>query len=106
MPVRWAMASALSLIVGTGITVAAAATQTYIGKYVPVPIHGRVFAILGALKDGLAIPPLLILGGIAAVTGVGLVITLAPLALLIVALGVARASRAWHGRYYQSGMLG
>ncbi|MCA9850857.1 MAG: MFS transporter [Dehalococcoidia bacterium] len=106
VPAEVKMASALSLIVGTGITVAAAATQTYIGKYVPVPIHGRVFAILGALKDGLAIPPLLILGGIAAVTGVGLVITLAPLALLIVALGVARASRAWHGRYYQSGMLG
>ena len=30
--------------------IAAAATQTYIGKYVPVPIHGRVFAILGALN--------------------------------------------------------
>src|SRR5690606_10329479 len=31
------MASALSLVVGTGITVAAAATQTYVGKFVPVP---------------------------------------------------------------------
>ena len=93
-----AMASALSLVVGTGITVAAAATQTYVGKYVPVPIHGRVFAILGALKDGLAIPPLLVLGAISAYTGVGLVITLAPLALIVVALGVARASRSWHGR--------
>jgi len=92
------MASALSLIVGAGITVAAAATQTYVGKYVPVPIHGRVFAILGALKDGLAIPPLLILGVIASCTGVGLVITLAPLALTVVAFGVARASRSWHGR--------
>ncbi len=100
-PAEVEMASALSLVVGTGITIAAAATQTYIGKYVPVPIHGRVFAILGALKDGLAIPPLLILGGVAAVTGVGVVITLAPLALLVVALGVARASRAWHGRYTQ-----
>lgn len=99
------MASALSLLVGTGITLAAAATQTYIGKFVPVPIHGRVFALLGALKDGLAIPPLLVLGAVASVTGVGLMITLAPLSLLVVALGVARASRAWHGRYGQPGLF-
>lgn len=105
VPPEVEMASALSLIVGTGITTAAAATQTYVGKFVPVPIHGRVFAILGALKDGLAIPPLLILGAISAFTGVGLVITLAPLALLFVAFGVARASRAWHGRRSQPGMF-
>lgn len=96
------MASALSLLVGTSITVAAAATQTYIGKFVPVTIHGRVFAILGALKDGLAIPPLLVLGAISSITGVGMVITLAPLALVVVAYGVARASRAWHGRHTAS----
>jgi len=103
VPPEVEMASALSLIVGTGITTAAAATQTYVGKFVPVPIHGRVFAILGALKDGLAIPPLLVLGAISAFTGVGLVITLAPLALLFVAFGVARASRSWHGRRTQPG---
>jgi len=99
------MAAAISLLVGTGITVAAAATQTYIGKYVPVPIHGRVFALLGALKDGLAIPQLLILGAFAAAVGVGAVITLAPLALLLIAYGVARASTAWHGRRPQSRII-
>lgn len=105
VPPEVEMASALSLVVGASITVAAAATQTYIGKFVPVPIHGRVFAILGALKDGLAIPPLLVLGAVAAVTGVGLVITLAPLALIVVAFGVARASRAWHARSTQPGLF-
>ena len=105
VPADVEMASALSLLVGTGITTAAAATQTYVGKYVPVAIHGRVFAILGALKDGLAIPPLLVLGAVAAYTGVGLVITLAPLALLLVAYAVARASRAWHGRQPRSNLF-
>lgn len=98
VPAQVEMASALSLFVGLGITVAAAATQTYIGRYVPIAIHGRVFALLGAMKDGLAIPPLLLLGAVAGHTGVGLTITLAPLALLAVAFGLVRASRTWHGR--------
>ncbi len=99
------MAAAISLVVGTGITVAAAATQTYIGKYVPVAIHGRVFALLGALKDGLAIPQLLILGGAAAAIGVSAVVTLAPLALLLVSYGVAKGSTAWHGRMPRSRII-
>ena len=102
VPPQVEMASALSLFVGAGITLAAAATQTYIGRYVPVAIHGRVFALLGAMKDGLAIPPLLVLGLVAGYTGVGVTITLAPLALLLVAAGLARASRTWHGRQPRS----
>lgn len=99
------MAAAISLLVGAGITLAAAATQTYIGKYVPVAIHGRVFALLGALKDGLAIPQLLLLGAVAASVGVGVVVTLAPLALLVFAYALARASTAWHGRTPRSRIL-
>ena len=103
-PLTGALLAAAALV-GAALAVpqsAAAATQTYIGKFVPVTIHGRVFAILGALKDGLAIPPLLVLGAISSITGVGMVITLAPLALVVVAYGVARASRAWHGRHTAS----
>jgi hypothetical protein len=100
------MAAAISLVVGAGITVAAAATQTYIGRYVPVAIHGRVFALLGALKDGLAIPQLLLLGALSGAVGVSSVITLAPLALLAIAYGVARASMAWHGRQPRSRLIG
>lgn len=99
------MAAAISLVVGTGITIAAAATQTYIGRYVPVAIHGRVFALLGALKDGLAIPQLILLGAVATAVGVSAVITLAPLALLVIAYGVARASTAWHGRMPRSRLV-
>jgi hypothetical protein len=100
------MAAAISLVVGAGITVAAAATQTYIGRYVPVAIHGRVFALLGTLKDGLAIPQLLLLGALSGAVGVSAVITLAPLALLVIAYGVARASMAWHGRQPRSRLIG
>lgn len=99
------MAAAISLLVGAGITLAAAATQTYIGRFVPVAIHGRVFALLGALKDGLAIPQLLLLGAVASSIGVGAVVTIAPVALLAIAYGVARASTAWHGRMPRSRIL-
>ncbi|MDA0270961.1 MAG: MFS transporter [Chloroflexi bacterium] len=89
------MAGAISLFVGLGMTLAAAATQTYIGRYVPVYIHGRVFALLGTLKDGLAMPQLIIMGAIASRLGVGTVLTLAPAMLLLVAFGIAQASKSW-----------
>lgn len=89
------MAGALSLVVGLGMTLAAAATQTYIGKYVPVPIHGRVFALLGTLKDALAMPQLIVLGVVASRVGVGTMLTVAPLMLLLVAYVLARASAVW-----------
>ncbi len=97
------MAGAISLIVGLGMTLAAAATQTYIGKYVPVEIHGRVFALLGTLKDALAMPQLIALGAFASVIGVGMVLTVAPLLLLLLAFAMARASATFRrpaaGRY-------
>jgi MFS family permease len=86
-------AAALALVLGLGMTLAAAATQTYIGRNVPVAIHGRVFALLGALKDGLAMPQLLLLGAVAGAIGVGRVMTIAPFALLLVALVLARYAR-------------
>jgi hypothetical protein len=89
------MAGAISLFVGLGMTLAAAATQTYIGRYVPVHIHGRVFALLGTLKDGLAMPQLIVMGAVASRMGVGTVLTLAPAMLLLVAFGIAKASASW-----------
>ena len=99
------VAASISLVVGAGITIAAAATQTYVGKYVPVAIHGRVFALMGALKDGLAIPPLLVLGALSGTTGVGAVLTLAPVLLLVAAYVLVRLSTAWHGRLPRSRVL-
>ena len=78
-------AGALSLFIGLGITLAAAATQTYIGKFVPVLIHGRIFALLGVLKDGLAIPQLIAISILADFIGVENVLTFAPIAILVIA---------------------
>src|SRR5690606_26138481 len=86
------MAGVLSLFIGLGMTLAAAATQTYIGRCVPTDVHGRVFAILGTLRDGLAMPQLLVLGAVAAAIGVQNVLTLAPFALLATAFAVERYS--------------
>ena len=92
---RVEMAGALSLPLGLGITLATAATQTYIGRYVPVRIHGRVFALLGVMRDGLAIGPLLGLGALAGVIGVRAVITLAPIALIAMAVSINWYASRW-----------
>jgi hypothetical protein len=89
------MAALLSIFLGFGVTLAAVATQTYISRAVPLRIQGRAFAMLGVLKDGLAIFPLLILGGLANVVGVDVVITIAPLFLLGLAIGLDRLVGRW-----------
>ncbi len=92
---RIEMAGLLSVPLGLGLTLAAAATQTYIGRYVPARIHGRVFALLGAMKDGLAIVPLLGLGALAGVVGVRAAITAAPIALVAIAYGLEWYAARW-----------
>ena len=91
------LASELSVFLGFGMTLAAAATQTYISRTVPLGIQGRTFALLGTMKDGLAIPPLLAFGALAAVVpgGVRSVLTVAPLVLLALAIGVDRVLARW-----------
>jgi len=84
-----AAAGLLSLPLGVGTTLAAAATQTYVGRYVPVPIHGRAFALLGVLKDGLSVVPLLGFGWAAGVFGIQPVLVVAPIALFALAAMVA-----------------
>ena len=86
-------AGALSLFIGLGITLAAAATQTYIGKFVPVVIHGRIFALLGVLKDGLAIPQLIAISILADFIGVENVLTFAPIAILLIASALLFTTR-------------
>ncbi|MPZ99408.1 MAG: MFS transporter [Dehalococcoidia bacterium] len=89
------MAGLLSLPLGMGVTLASAATMTYIGRYVPNAIHGRVFALLGVMKDGMAIPPLLLLGSVADIVGVRAVVTLAPVVLLLLAYGIVAYAARW-----------
>ncbi len=85
---RVELAAELSVFLGFGMTLAAAATQTYISRTAPLEVQGRTFALLGTMKDGLAIPALLMLGAVANVVGVRPVLTFAPLLLLALALGV------------------
>ena len=87
---RVELAAELSVFLGFGMTLAATATQTYISRTVPLGIQGRTFALLGTMKDGLAIPALLVLGAVAGIVGVRAVLTVAPLLLLALALGVDR----------------
>jgi MFS family permease len=82
-------ASLCSIPLGIGTTLAAAATQTYVGRNVPAAIHGRAFAVLGLLKDGLAVGPLLAFGYAASVVGIRPVLVSAPVALFALAAGVA-----------------
>ena len=58
-------------------------------------MQGRTFALLGTMKDGLAIPPLLILGVVAGVVGVRPVLAVAPILLLALAIGVDRLAGKW-----------
>ena len=57
----------------------------------PLRIQGRAFALLGLLKDGFAIPPLLLMGALASTVGVATVITVSPIFLLVLAIAIDRS---------------
>ena len=88
VPKEVEMAAILSISLGFGLTLAAASTQTYVSKYVPPTIQGRTFALLGVLKDGLAIASLLLLGVVSDAVGTATVLTFAPIVLVALAWGV------------------
>jgi len=100
------LAALLSVLLGAGMTLAAASAQTFVTRNVPLEIQGRTNALLGMLKDGLAIPSLLLLGMVAGVVGVRAVITVAPGLLLVAALLVDRYSARWRGVPTTNPLLG
>lgn len=100
------MAALLSVLLGAGMTLAAASAQTFVTRNVPLEIQGRTNALLGMLKDGLAIPSLFLLGTVAGVVGVRAVITVAPGLLLVAALLVDRYSARWRAAPPTSGLFG
>ncbi len=103
---RVEFAAMLSVLLGAGMTLAAAAAQTFVTRNVPLEIQGRTNAPLGMLKDGLAIPSLLLLGSVAGVVGVRSVITVAPGILLVAALFVDRYSARWRAATGENRILG
>ena len=99
------MAALLSMFLAAGVTLAVVATQTYISRTVPLRIQGRAFAMLGVMKDGFAIPPLIVLGAAANTVGVDTVITIAPIFLLALAVAIDRLISHF-SRTRAPGMLG
>ena len=89
------LAAQLSIVLGLSMTLAATAVQTYIARSIPLHIQGRTFALLGVMKDGMAIMALLLLGVAADLVSVGVVIALSPLLLLALALGIDRVAQRW-----------
>jgi MFS family permease len=89
VPKEVEVAAILSISLGFGLTLAAASTQTYVSRYVPPAIQGRTFALLGVLKDGLAIVSLLLIGVVSDAVGTATVLTVAPAVLVALAWAVA-----------------
>ncbi len=97
-------AALFAVPLGLGITSVTAAVQTYINRRVPERFQGRAFALQSTLKNGLAVGPLLALGGLASLLGVDNVLLVAPLALLAIALLLVRLSYRWAGEAAPAGV--
>lgn len=86
-------AGLLAFPLGFGVSLTTTAVQTYINRRVPEEIQGRVFAVQSTLKNGAAIIPLLMLGGMASMVGVAVVLVVSPFVLLAVAVVLLLLSR-------------
>ncbi len=90
-------AALLAVPLGFGLSLTTTAVQTYINRRVPLPYQGRTFAVQSTLKNGLAIIPLLTLGGAASVFGVDNVLIVSPFLLLAAAFALLRLSLRYSG---------
>jgi hypothetical protein len=85
-------AGLLAVPLAFGVALTTTCVQTYINRRVPIAYQGRTFALQGALRNGAAIPPLLMLGALAAEFGADTVLLFSPLLLLAVAYGLVYVS--------------
>ena len=88
-------AAVLALPLGFGLTTVTAAVHTYLNRYVPEKLQGRMFALQSTLKNIVVIGPLLALGALATVVGVETVLLFAPVFLLVMASIFAAESYVW-----------
>jgi MFS family permease len=88
-------AALLALPLGFGLTTVTAAVGTYINRYAPERLQGRLFALQSTLKNAVSIGPLLALGALATIVGVETVLLIAPVFLLVVAAVFATESYRW-----------
>jgi MFS family permease len=83
----------LSLVAGVGFVGMIVASQTIIQERVPVAVRGRVFAVQLVLSNLISIIPLVFLGGVADLVGVGPTMVALGVALLLAGLGTIWAHR-------------
>lgn len=77
-------AALLAMPLAFGVSLTAAAVQTYINRQVPLYLQGRTFAFQGAVRNGAAIAPLITMGALASLVGADVVLLASPFLLLIV----------------------
>ena len=101
---RLRTAALLALPLGYGLALSKISVQTYINRRLPVAYQSRAFALQNSLKHGLAIVPLLVLGGAATTFGVERVLVISPFALLGLAAVLVYLSYRFGGEEF-SGTL-
>ncbi len=86
-------ASLLALPLGFGLAAGTSAVSTYLNRNVEPTHQGRAFAMQSVLRNGLAIPPLLVLGAAAELWGVQRILIASPFLIALVGFGVVRLLR-------------
>jgi hypothetical protein len=82
----------ITVLMGLEVAFINAPAQTIIQERASPSIRGRVLAMQQTLTAGLAIPPLIVVAGAAAVIGTPATLTLAGLAIIVVGLVIVYMS--------------
>jgi hypothetical protein len=85
----------LTLAAGGAFVAIIVASQTIIQERVPVAVRGRVFAVQLVLSNAASVAPLLFLGGLADLIGVGPTLTLLGASVLAIAVITTRVHHGW-----------
>jgi MFS family permease len=85
----------LTLAAGGAFVAIIVASQTIIQERVPVAVRGRVFAVQLVLSNAASVAPLLFLGGLADLIGVGPTLALLGACVLAINVITTRMHRSW-----------
>lgn len=85
-------AALVAMPLAFGVSMAAAAVQTYINRRVPLALQGRTFALQGAVRNGASIVPLVAMGAAASLVGADVVLLASPILLVVVGYGLVLLS--------------
>lgn len=85
-------AALLAMPLAFGVSLTAAAVQTYINRRVPLALQGRTFALQGAVRNGASIFPLVAMGAASSLVGADAVLLASPFLLVAVGYGLVLLS--------------